>query len=529
MNAEFTAISRRALKARKCLGTADDYENPDHNPDLPFLWRATEWVRPDGLIAMALPARIILKQGGKGKEARDAVLQALAVTGILNGSDLEETPVWPNMKLPFMLFFARNAVPKPDHSFHFVTPTRENRLSSIGQFRVDYKSAEMVSVQDVIDKPWLLKALGVGTALDVDVIERLPHNSVREFWRSEHLYSGEGYHLGPGLKQYPADHLVQLRDLEVPESGFGIPDDLEIWGERHQRHTAHMPRNPELYKPPLAIVPQAQGEDRDTPKAFLSLTSSLAFSKSFYGFSAAGAEQGDTVSALIYLLVHSLLFQHFCLMRSSRQGASYRTILKEDIESFPFPDPRRLPSKLRARILNLARSLERDEQPWDEIDELIFEICGLDEHDEVVVRDTVTYCGPYRSVRERAESPITPDNSKSFCEYLEAMMQPLFGLTDQRVVVQPVDQDPGWGIPAWQFVTVAMSNQGLMNWKGFLTKVTAEANKTGASRVVVRIPQAGGLLIGILNQQRFWTRSRAWLCSLHIEQDHLNAFPVESR
>src|SRR6185437_10339978 len=90
MNAEFTTISRRALKARKCLGTADDYENPDHNPDLPFLWRATEWVRPGGLIAMALPARIILKQAGKGKEARDAVLQALAITGILNGSDLEE-------------------------------------------------------------------------------------------------------------------------------------------------------------------------------------------------------------------------------------------------------------------------------------------------------------------------------------------------------------------------------------------------------------------------------------------------------
>ncbi len=529
ISAKFTAISRRALKARKWEGTAEKYENPDNNPDLPFLWRATEWVRPGGLIAMALPARIILKQAGRGKEARDTLLRAVSVTGILNGSDLEKTPVWPNMDLPFMLLFARNAVPKPDHTFHFVTPIRENRLSAIGQFRIDYKSAEMVSVQEVIDKPWLLKALGVGTALDVDVIERLPQLSVHQFWQTEHLQSGEGYHLGTALKQRPADHLVVLRDLDVSTSGFGIPDDLKTWGERHQRRTAHGPRSPKLYQPPLVIVPQTQGESRDTPKAFLSLADSLAFSKSFYGFSAAGAEQGDVISALIYLLVHSLLFQHFCLMRSSRQGASYRTILKEDVESFPFPDPRKLSSKLRAQILNLARSLERNEQPWDEIDDLIFEICGLDEHDEVVVRDTVIYCGPYRSVRERAESPITPDHSKSFCEYLEAMLQPLFGLTDQRVVVQPVDQDPGWGIPAWQFVTVAMSNQGPMNWKGFLTKIAAEANKTGASRVVIRIPQSGGLLIGILNQQRFWTRSRAWLCSLYIEQNHLNAFPVEVR
>jgi hypothetical protein len=529
INTEFTAISRRALKGRKCDDLANDYENPDHNPDLPFLWRATEWARPNGLIAMALPARIILKQAGKGKEARDTLLQALAVTGILNGSDLEKTPVWPNMDLPFMLVFARNAVPRYNHTFHFVTPVRENRLSTIGQFRIDYKSAEVVGVQDVINKPWLLKALGIGTALDVDVIERLPKSSVREFWQTEHLYSGEGYHIGPGLKQYPADHLLHLQDLRVPKSGFAVPDDLKTWGKRHTRRTAHMPRNPKLYEPPLAIVHQAVGENRDAPKAFLSLTRSLAFSKSFYGFSAAGAEQGDTISALIYLIVHSLLFQHFCLMRSSRQGASYRTILKEDIENFPFPDPRTLTSEVRTRIVNLAHSLQRNERSWDEIDKLIFEICNLDEHDKVVVRDTVTYCGPYRSVRERAESPITPKNSRSFCQYLEAMLQPLFRLTDQRVAVHPIDQDPAWGIPAWQFVTVTMANQPSTNWSGFLTKLTTEANKTGASRVVVRVPQDGGLLVGIINQQRFWTRSRAWLCSLHVEQNHLNAFPVEAR
>ena len=52
---------------------------------------------------MALPGRVILKQSAKGKAARNAIMLGLAVTGILNGSDLEETPVWPNMKLPFML------------------------------------------------------------------------------------------------------------------------------------------------------------------------------------------------------------------------------------------------------------------------------------------------------------------------------------------------------------------------------------------------------------------------------------------
>ena len=86
-----------------------------------------------------------LKQTGNGKAARDAIMRGLTVTGILNGSDLEKTPVWPNMDLPFLLLFARNSRPEPNHQFHFATPIRENPLSSRGQFRLDYKATESVA------------------------------------------------------------------------------------------------------------------------------------------------------------------------------------------------------------------------------------------------------------------------------------------------------------------------------------------------------------------------------------------------
>ena len=104
---------------------------------------------------MALPGRVILKQSAEGKAARDAIMLGLAVTGILNGSDLEKTPVWPKMDLPFILLFARNTLPRPDHRFHFATPVRENRLSSRGQFRLDYQAAESLAAQAVIEKPWM--------------------------------------------------------------------------------------------------------------------------------------------------------------------------------------------------------------------------------------------------------------------------------------------------------------------------------------------------------------------------------------
>lgn len=59
INRDFTAITQRVLRARKIPGfDVDAYKNPDNNPDLPFVWRATEWAKPGGVIAMALPARI---------------------------------------------------------------------------------------------------------------------------------------------------------------------------------------------------------------------------------------------------------------------------------------------------------------------------------------------------------------------------------------------------------------------------------------------------------------------------------------
>jgi type I restriction-modification system DNA methylase subunit len=117
---EFTAISRRVLIARGLDDIAKDYTNPDNDPDLAFVWRAAEWAKPGGLIAMALPGRILLKQSHQGKGARTALIRGLKITGIINGSNLSDTNVWPKMNQPFMLFFARNAVSPPEHQF-FVT------------------------------------------------------------------------------------------------------------------------------------------------------------------------------------------------------------------------------------------------------------------------------------------------------------------------------------------------------------------------------------------------------------------------
>jgi hypothetical protein len=529
MNRVFTDITRHALAARGLEAFAERYENPDNDPDLPFLWRATQWAKPNGIIAMALPGRIILRQTGNGKAARDAIMRGLTITGILNGSDLEETPVWPNMKLPFLLLFARNAVPEQHHHFHFATPIRENRLSSRGQFRLDSQAAEKVSTEAVIAKPWLLKALAVGTVLDVDVIESEPQRCLIDYWTENGLCSRRGYDSSLGSRPRDARHLLDLPDFKAPDSGFTFRiNDLPTWYTRFKRKTAHDPGKKEQYQPPLVIVSQAPHESRAEPKAFLSRHRPMAYSQSYYGFSGAPAAEGELLVSIVYLAVHSILYQHFCLMRSSRQGASFRTIVKEDLEAFPFPDPNQLTAAKKRRIIELAKELETsNSKPWEEIDAFIFDLYGLDEDDASVVRDTVAFCGPYRSVRKPAEQPVGTHELEVFRAYLEDMLQPLFKVANQKCVVTALPKVFGTGewIPSWQFVSITLAGDELPDVSKSLKKFMGEANKTGASRIVLHVP-SGGLVVGILNQRRFWTRSRARLCSLHIEQHHLDVFPI---
>lgn len=531
LNREFTAITRRVLKDRELDDIAGNYANPDNNPDLPFVWRAAEWAKADGIIAMALPGRILFKQSDRGKAARKALLKGLAVTGIINGSNLPETAVWPKMKQPFMLFFARNVAAAPNHHFYFATPVRERKLNGRGLFRIDYQAAEPVAVQAVVERPWLLKALAIGTSLDVGVMEGLnapEWKTIGTFWRPPMLYCGKGYSLEPKTEGVPPQFLLDLPDFLEPEHGFSVnASKLKAFRQKHGSVAPYRAGDERLYQPPLLVVPQSPGESRGRPKSYRFPAKAVCFSQSYYGFSAAGHPDGQVLVSLLYLITNSLLFNYFCLMVSSRLGAERRTFIKVDLEAFPFPDPAGLTSTQKRKILSLAEALEtHSDKPWDVVDSFVFELYGLDDDDATVVRDTLTVGAPYQSVRGPAELPPTGEQLNPFCSYLEDMIQPSFEVVGQRVSIEQLPAVVGQWNPPWRFVSVSLKSDKLLAPDELIVSLMEEANRAAASRIVMRIPN-GGLLIGILNQRRFWTQSRARLCGLHILRQCLDAFPLE--
>ena len=258
---KFTAITRQVLVARGLDNIAENYANPDNNPDLPFVWRAAEWAKPNGIIAMALPGRILLKQSKQGKAA------PRADPGADDNRHYQRFELVRHKRMArdesaFHAFLWRNAVPRPEHGFYFATPVLERSLNDRGLFRIDYQAAEPVVADSVVEKPWLLKTLGIGTSLDVDVMDGVSSfgwEAIGTMWQPcdatraasrQLLLSGTGFKLQPlKKKEQPSETFLNLPLFEEPKSGFRIAfANLKTFLERHGRIVPARQRD----EPPLS-------------------------------------------------------------------------------------------------------------------------------------------------------------------------------------------------------------------------------------------------------------------------------------
>ena len=155
----------------------------------------------------------------------------------------------------------------------------------------------------------MLKALSLGTWLDVEVMESLLNPSHKTLgqrwldWDANGQKTGEGFNLAPGSPQKFVDFLANLPVFQPPTDGFEIDYAAlrkygELFGTNEKGQScANMPRREALFRPPLVIVPQAPGDDPHAPRAYIS-RQSVAFSKSYYGYSCDGHPEAETLACL---------------------------------------------------------------------------------------------------------------------------------------------------------------------------------------------------------------------------------------
>lgn len=534
LNRIFTEIGQRVLASRGLNDLAAGYQNPDKNPDLPFLWRAMEWAKEGAVIALAMPARLFGRTYGKGYEAWCAVLRSLEVTGLLNGADLRKSAVWKGVDIPFCILFACNKKPKRDHRFYYSAPIKEPEQNGLGRFRIDYEAAQPISADRVERQPWILKTLAFGTWLDVDLMERILHSvkpSLESRWsqwdRAGHK-TGVGYNQSPRLSQKFVDFLA---DLPVFEPSAPVSLEVssrktygDLFGRNAQgKSSAHKPRRKELFQPPLVIVPQSPGDDAGARRAYLS-DHPVAFSQSYYGYSCAGHPDAEIFANLIYLLAHSILFDYFCLMTSRRSGFDRQTFNKGEFDAMPFPDIAGLSESDKSGIRNLVQRLQDDSvKPRADLNRFIFRLYGLDAAAVQVAQDTLFFAASYRKAGKAALERTTVETRKHFLDALRSELEPYFDVCAEHVAVSEATFQPAdWREP-WFFFSVSREGHRVQVNPGLVRKAMEVANQRGCSRIMIHAPGKRGLLVGLLNQRRWWTITRARLCAQHIIREHLDS------
>ena len=118
----------------------------------------------------------------------------------------------------------------------------------------------------------------------------------------------------------------------------------------------------------------------------------------------------------------------------------------------------------------------------------------------------------------------TVKTREPFLEALRSELEPYFNVCSERAAVREATfQSVDWREP-WFFFSVSREGHSVLVNDALMRKATEAANQRGCSRIMIHAPGQRGLLVGLLNQRRWWTITRARLCAQHIIRERLGSF-----
>ena len=477
---------------------------PNECLDLPFVWRAMEWAKPHGQIAFALHARLLFQQGDGMPYARKALVEALDVTSVINGVELRQTKVWPQISAPFCILFASNNTPGVEAGFRFITPRIEGSLNNAGTMRIDAINAEVVAVRQLVQTPDLLKILFRGTRADLGIVDRIRaqgHPTLEGFWR-ERIGSGSrgrlrgsgtGYQSlkpssrvrknGDGLPGVDASYLRGRNEVAGGRiEGFFVEDEsLGVFA--HER--IHDPRSEDLFVGPLVLVHQSPSANTGRIGVAIS-DGDVVFNESFYGYSPIGHPEARLLVRYLALVLGSRLVTWLALVTSGKFGFERDVVEKAALDQIPLPDFDKLSGKQHGEISELSEGLRSGATSWEDVDDWVTRLYGLGQRDLQVLFDTLELGLPFAKNKRKAQTGPSANEKGEFCRVVQDELKPWCDRFGSTVVVRPI---PSLAASPWEAISVSTGRSRTeetvpaADWTGLLKAADEEA----ASEIVVPV------------------------------------------
>jgi N-6 DNA Methylase len=540
-----SVIDRVSKIARARSGDSKiDAPLPNEVLDLPFIWRAMEWAKADGQIAFALHARLLFQRGEGMDRAFSALCQSINITGIINGSEVRQSKVWPNVDAPFCLLFARNAQPPPGAAFRFVSPHLEGPLNQAGGWRIDTAHSELVSASDIRERPELLKTLYRGSRLDDEILGCVAAKgfpSFGKYWRDlpghggtvrQPLCAGKGYqllHAGTranphegGQRGKSAEWMNDLLTLEkdgfrnvlLDTTSFRKFQDLQITRLDECRQKS-------LYRGPILLVKKSPPAGIRRIQCAVSL-SDIAFNETYYGYTAHKQKTAVHLVKYLCLVIGSKLALWHTLMTSGEFGFERDKIEKYVIQEIPIPPFENLSATdLDGAIKHFDRLAEYEtDERWEEVDKFVARLFGLADDDVQTISDTLNYALPFAKNKNAAQSPTDAPLRNLYSKRLGSDLKSWGERFGRNLTVHSVEAP---ALSPWQFVAVGVGTRPISQVDSTLIQAMQQAADTlSSTEIIYRDEQNDCLFVGRLNQARYWSISQARLVARRIIWEHID-------
>lgn len=373
---------------------------------LDFVLRAADFGHSTTRYGIVLSAMPFFAGSKSGAAAARYVVEQLTPVTIVNLAPLTKW-LFPTAKMPAVVLLARHRPQDPGLITVVNVPWSPSAEKSY-TFEIAPSDVTVLPLAEWSADPERLKTAVFGGGRDMilldDLRERFP--PLRDWLKSVGSDWRDGLILGkPAQRTRDASHLFNLPLLQTKDlEAFRLPD----LTERFSEPSAQWPRSRETFRAPILLIKEFM---RASPRPVTAVTEKdLVYTDAYFG---AALPRRELESArLIAGILGSALATWFFLMTASEFGIWKRRLLTSDVGLLPLPvPPEALQGNAGRRILELERTF-RTEGPTEAgllaLDAAVFELYGIDDLDQIVVRDGLVRAGwQWSGGRDASAEPAT--------------------------------------------------------------------------------------------------------------------------
>lgn len=377
-----------------------------------FAFRASQSVRPDGVIALIMPLNLIAGATVQSNTFRQRWIEDVQLERIINFADVRRL-LFAAAKHPCAVVRAR---PRPlgegvislaDELVEYWAPKTDVSLA-LGRLALHPIDRKLLTARDIYTKPYLLISAYWGERRDLDLLCRLAKfGNLGQFMtkREEPWVSGKGFHApnqsNPNRTLGLLEPLAFLPADRMPRDYPVIASDVQLDHVRDHYQVVASPggKNGRLYHGPRVIL--TDGLTNEYGIRVVYTEEEFAFTSSIGAIG--GPKRDASLVKFLAAYLRSPITTFLLIMTGYSVIGERPRVAIEDLKAFPFCGPERhpTPDKACAIIDEVCMRFDAmaDVEEWqrdhayaamrDTLDELVFDYFQMSESDRLLVRDTV--------------------------------------------------------------------------------------------------------------------------------------------